>query len=403
MDGVGDEVAPADAIDGSYRQGKDGEFLLKADSGSKLESHEMTIPIGGQYHGSFSSAFATIIEGKNTGRDDVSQQACASSHHMDGAGVMVEELTLKDYNDENLAIVGTSNNRDRIQTRQTPWQHLYQIAGVLETSSSQEDALHKDYGQANSNSWEGVAHNEFSELWGQNPPDDDSNEEMEHLSNNENKAVASNYSMPPAGIRTKMLSKCGFSEYFVKNNLKGKGVICKGPPTEALGRKLMDQTNSEAPMGALNAPLKPNSKTVLHSPHVVSRHGAGLCLNAIHDRGILSLRECLKDGHCKANKVERLYMFRQIVELVDISHSQGVVLHDLRPSRFKLLPSNQVIYNGISVWQENSDNFINQGNLPSSNDRNEKRPLEKTSHPAANQLLKRPKLHQFPLRSGSDL
>ncbi|KAI4369847.1 hypothetical protein MLD38_018248 [Melastoma candidum] len=66
------------------------------------------------------------------------------------------------------------------------------------------------------------------------------------------------------------------------------------------------------------------------------------------DRGI-SLREMLRPGHNKMDKVESLGLFRRIVELVDFAHVQDIVLLDLRPSCFYLHPPNKVRYVGSSA------------------------------------------------------
>ncbi|KAK4789111.1 hypothetical protein SAY86_020430 [Trapa natans] len=62
------------------------------------------------------------------------------------------------------------------------------------------------------------------------------------------------------------------------------------------------------------------------------------------------LRDWLRSGYSRGiNKTEGLLLFRQIVELVDLVHSQDIILQELRPSRFILLPSNKVRYVGSSV------------------------------------------------------
>ncbi|KAI7993922.1 Protein SPA1-RELATED 2 [Camellia lanceoleosa] len=236
---------------------------------------------------------------------------------------------------ENIAIVSTSSNRDAII----------------------------------SNAWEDVGYTVFPELLGPKPPDDVHNDNVEHVLNNESKAVASNPLTPPGGIRTKILSKSGFSEYFVKNTLKSKGVIFKGPAREGFGAVIRGQTDSKASstaMVAFNAPLCSSSKTVVPPSHDVARPGLGPSLNAFHDG--VSLREWLKAGQYKANKVNSFHIFRQIVGLVDISHAKGVALQDLRPSCFKLLPSNQVIYLGSCVRHETAENSTDQDSLLSEND-----------------------------------
>jgi protein suppressor of PHYA-105 1 len=60
----------------------------------------------------------------------------------------------------------------------------------------------------------------------------------------------------------------------------------------------------------------------------------------------LNLRVWMKSESRKMKKSERLYLFKQILELVDFAHSQGFVLQDLKPSCFALLPSNKIKYVG---------------------------------------------------------
>ncbi|XP_057511212.1 protein SPA1-RELATED 2-like isoform X1 [Actinidia eriantha] len=404
---VGDEVAAVDAVGGRYLRGKDGEYSGKADGASMLESHEMIIPSEGQYHRGSSPTFATILEDNNQGLRGVLQLPCLTPHCMNDTGVMVEELTLRNYNGENLATVGTSKNRDIMQTRQNPWQHLYQIAGGLGSGSSREDALYKDCVQATATAWEDVGYTDFSDFLGRKPPDDSLDDDTELLPNNENKVAASNMLTPPAGIRTKILSKSGFSEYFVKNTLKGKGVIFKGPAREGFGTEFSGQTHPKAagtPMVAFDAPLSLSSKTIT-APSCGGGSGVGICLNAFNDG--VNLRDWLKAGNCKAKKMESLCIFRLIVDFVDVSHSQGVALKDIRPSCFKLLQSNQVIYLGSPVQQETGENLTNQDNLLLRNDRHEKRILGQAMHLAAakkqkfeenlNNIKQCP---QFPSRSG---
>ncbi|KAL7183170.1 hypothetical protein ACSBR1_041783 [Camellia fascicularis] len=376
MDGVGDELATIDAVDNTHLQSKDGEYSRKADNAGMIESQEMMIPSERECHGGSSPSFTTILEGKNADRGCVSERPSASIHCVDDGGVMAEELTLQNFKNENIAIVSTSSNRDAII----------------------------------SNAWEDVGYTVFPELLGPKPPDDVHNDNVENVLNNESKAVGSNPLAPPGGIRTKILSKSGFSEYFVKNTLKSKGVIFKGPAREGFGAVIRGQTDSKASstaMVAFNAPLSSSTKTVVPPSHDVAGPGLGPSLNVFHDG--VSLREWLKAGQYKANKVNSFHIFRQIVGLVDISHAKGVALQDLRPSCFKLLPSNQVIYLGSYVRHETAENSTDQDSLPSENDRNEKRPLEQAMHPAVSEQIKKQKFgenlnfirqwHQFPSRS----
>ncbi|XP_050386374.1 protein SUPPRESSOR OF PHYA-105 1 [Argentina anserina] len=90
-----------------------------------------------------------------------------------------------------------------------------------------------------------------------------------------------------------------------------------------------------------------------HSSVVLNRSGpeslsTGICL-----------REWLEPGCHRVDIAERLLMFRQIVELVDFAHCQGVALQELRPSCFILLPSNEIIYTGASAIRQ-SDGILNR-------------------------------------------
>uniref|UniRef100_A0A5B6Z9B8 Uncharacterized protein n=1 Tax=Davidia involucrata TaxID=16924 RepID=A0A5B6Z9B8_DAVIN len=412
-EGVGDGVTAFDAVNGIHLQGKEGEYSLKADSVSMLESHELIIPGEGEGPDSSPHIFTTTLEGKNFDKSGLVhlEHPYASPRSMDDTGVMVEELTLRKFDSGNLAIVGTSNNRDRMQTKQNQWQHLYQIAGGSGSGSSRGDATCKDKGRAMSTVWEDVGYNIFPEFLGQKPPDDDHNEVMENLQYNENKAVSSNTLLSPGGIRTKILSKSGFSEYFIKNTLKGKGVICRGPARKGSSVEFRGQADSKAAgtaMVASDAPLSSSAKPVVHPSYGVAVPGPGLRFDAFHNG--INLREWLTAGRHKVNKIERLYIFRQIVDLVDFSHSQGVALQGLGPSYFKLLPSNQVIYLGSSLQKEIAENDWDQDIPHLANDRNEKRQLEQGIYPVVGQWMKKQKFGenmkfirqwpQFPSRSG---
>ncbi|KAA8528266.1 hypothetical protein F0562_035483 [Nyssa sinensis] len=368
--GVADEVTAINAVNGMHLQIKEGQYSLKADSANMLESHEMIIPSEVECCNSSPPLFATTSEGKNFDKSGALEHPYASSRRVDATGVTVEELTLRNYDGRNLAIVGNSNNRDKMQSKQNQWQHLYQIAGGSGSGSSRGDAAFKEKGQAMPTVWEDIGYTNFPEFLGQKPVDDDKNELME------NKSVLGN-TLSPGGIRTKILSKSGFSEYFIKNTLRGKGVIFRGPPSEGSGvafRGQADLKDVASAMVASDAPLSSSANTVVLPSHDVAGPGPGLCVNAFHNG--VNLREWLKARRHKVNKVESLYIFRQIVHLVDFSHSHGVALQDLRPSCFKLLPSNQVIYLGSSVQKEMAEN-VSDWDIPhSENDRNEKRPLE---------------------------
>lgn len=430
-----------DLAEGSRLQRKETEYLPKHDSSNMLDSREIIIPGEGDYPGSSVQEFTDMLEGKNVSK---SVNHFAPSEHtrsghlpVDDAGIMVEELTLRNYG-PSLA-VGPSNNRDRTQIRQNQCQHLHLLGGGPGTGGSVWDTTHRENGQAMSSVWEDVGYSSFPEFLAQNQSSHEHNEVREQLTNCENRAVSGD-TLSPGGIRTKILSKSGFSEFFIKNSLKGKGVICRGPARDGFGAQIRDSHNAKAAVdttvasdssmsssGKTAAPsprgLAPtrvkgdtcmntvcdgsgnefrdqrNSKTVVDtrvasdsslslskktdvpSPHLIAGTGSshGSLPEFSHDG--VNLREWLRAGHHKINKVQRLYIFRQIVILVHISHSQGVAMQNLRPSCFKLLPSNQVAYFGSSFQREMLENVVDQDgsleNVPSG-----KRPSEKCMFPS---------------------
>ncbi|CAK9163034.1 unnamed protein product [Ilex paraguariensis] len=79
----------------------------------------------------------------------------------------------------------------------------------------------------------------------------------------------------------------------------------------------------------------------------------------------------------------------QVVSLVDSSHSRGFALHDLRPSCFKLLPSNQVIYLGSSGQEAKVENVVDEDIHHSERGQNEIMPLVQHGFPVFNPWAKK--------------
>lgn len=399
-EGVGDEVTALGMEEGVHLQRKESEYSLKPESRDMLRSGEMFIHGEGDYSRNPTQEF-TVQEGKNVYN---------SVNHMNGeqihdAGVMVEELRVTNYNGSNLAIIGTTNNRERMQGRQSQWQHLYQFAGGLGGGSSHGDTMHRDNSQAKSSFWEDIGCAPLAELSGQKPFADDGNDMVEQLTIAENKKASEN---DLGGIRTKILSKSRFSEFFVKQTLKGKGIVCKGAPRDGFHPESKVQNNLKVActtVVASDIPPSLGSKAAMPSPAGIAGPRTG---GSDHDG--VSLRQWLKVKHQKASKFECLYIFRQIVNVVDYYHSQGTALKDLRPSCFRLLPSNQVKYIGSPVHRETSESSMDQNTLQSDSCLTRKRPLKQIMFPSAALYAKKQKFsenknfisqwHQFSSLSG---
>ncbi|CAK7335675.1 unnamed protein product [Dovyalis caffra] len=354
-EGLGDEVASMDMAEEAHLRGKEIEYSVKPpESANLLESREMDVAGVGDYPESSFHVLADILEGKNGNRSaspiDLSEQPCSSPRSMDDAGNMVEELMVRNFDASNLAIVGTSKNRERIQTRQSQWPHLYQLGGGSVTGISRNNAMYRDSGQAMLD----VQHSFSPDVLVQKTLSNQRNEVSEQLAHTDFKGLSSH-----ASIRTKILSKSGFSEFYVKNTLKGKGIVYRGPPHDNLKLQSRDQNNERAAGSALAAsdtPLNLSAKTTM----MPSSYGIAGPRPGGSDHDGVSLREWLNAGRHKVNKLECLHIFRQIVDLVDYSHSQGVALPDLRPSSFKLLQSNRVKYIGSAVCRDMVESVTGQ-------------------------------------------
>lgn len=389
---MGDEVM--DAPGSTHSPSKERDFILKPGSSSHIESHEMVIPCEGDRNNSSSHLFTNILDGKNLDRIGSSEHASVSPRCLDNAGVMVEELTLRNYNGENLAVVGTSNNRDKIQSRHNQWQNLYQMATGSGSVNLHGEVLNRDKNKDTTSVWDDVGHIFFSGSMDKNRKNsgENCNEVTDNLGYNDGKAALNNISS--AGItRTKILSKSGFSEYFIKNTLKGKGILYRGPVHRGSGEASGDQTHPKSDKNgvvASGAPLNPAVDVV--KPPGITETGPSIPTNSCSDGFIL--RDWLEDGKNKLNKAESLYIFRQIVELVDFSHTQGIALKDLQPSYFRLLQSNKVVYVGSSVPTSLPDNVVDQDVPQSVHDQNEKWPLEKDLLPPVNHFSKKQKLSE---------
>ncbi|EOY24948.1 Ubiquitin ligase protein cop1, putative isoform 8 [Theobroma cacao] len=387
--GLSDEVAPIDAAEGTHLQGKEVEYLMKPDNCNMLESREMVIPdevntIESSFH-----VLGNMLEGKKVNRSigpvNVSEHGCSSPRTIDDANDMVEELTVRNYNGSNLPMVGTSNNRERMQMRQNHWQHFYQLVGG---SGSGGSCGNRDNSQAMPSMSQDVGYASFPEFLGQKPLSDGRNEATEQLMSGDIIEVSGSQ-LSHGGIKTKILSKSGFSEFFVKTTLKGKGVICRGPSHDASRVEPRDQNNTKSTEGTMVAPTAPlkaagspvvasNTSLILVNKAVMTSSSYGIMGPRVGecDRDGMNLREWLKAQCHKAKKSECLYIFKQIVDLVDYSHSQGVILHDLCPSFFKLLQPKQVKYIGSGVQKGLLDTVLDKDFPPSENFLIRRRPME---------------------------
>ncbi|GER30281.1 SPA1-related 2 [Striga asiatica] len=362
---IGDEVA--DHVTGTHVLNKENEFSPIPGSSGLLQINEMATPGANDYHTNSKHQHSRILDTKDQDRIVSSEHASTSPRCLNNAGVTVEELTLSNYDGEKMTVVGASNNRERMLTGKNQWQNLFQLSG----------GSRKGKGQVASGAWVDDRNNNiFADLLNENqlPQNYNHNSSEKNVLSNDDKGASGEHSLPSGGFRTKMLSKSGFSEFFIKSSLRHEGVMHRRKADRGSGFE-QGLKNSVASLNL--TPKLPVLDGVAHSLETsISR---SICDG-------VSLREWLEAGGKKVSKDEKMNIFRQVLDLVDISHSRGVPLQNLRPSCFKLSESHQVMYLGYFAREVTRENVRDQ-NIR----RNEKRPMNQNILPLDNHTVKKHK------------
>lgn len=262
------------------------------------------------------------------------------------SGHVVEELTVGNYRTSHQAL-----GRSLDSNRQHRWQNIYQLVNASRDKASHGDYVHEDKEKLLSRAGKQLMKMR-SDLWSGLKPlltkqiGHDSKAISPH-SMASDKRVVSSIILPNGDASLKTSSMPGFSQPPLKKVLKGKGVLCRNqealPECGGADAGHIDGKLDYARKVASDALVRSSSN---NDKSRVDRS----CPESLYEG--TSLREWLKPGHCRRDKVESLLIFKQTVELVDLAHSQGVAFQDLRPSCFNLLPSNRVIYTGSSTKTE---------------------------------------------------
>ncbi|KAL2625467.1 hypothetical protein AAZV13_07G053900 [Glycine max] len=148
------------------------------------------------------------------------------------------------------------------------------------------------------------------------------------------KAIISNNAHLISSITQSTSSAYNYPQLIVKQTRKGKGVICEDlNKSFSIGGALKSQEDEKLGFAAkfqsetlVRSNVDENNKPLLEGTFMSGCNG-------------LNLRDWLKFKGHKMNKSGRIHIFKQVLELVDFEHSQGLVLLDFRPSCFTLLPS----------------------------------------------------------------
>ncbi|CAL5187402.1 unnamed protein product [Lathyrus oleraceus] len=369
--------------------------------------------------------YNAILQGKNVVQ--AVSEAATSQHPY----ATVEELTVKSYNGSSFDI-GTSNSQVQMYNQQKHWQNLYQMTNNSGNGNSLSDIGLISSGQATSSAWEDIGSTSFPELLARKSHSDGQSNAIEHLAAAESKEGAGDVHR---GMRTKVLSKSGFAEYFIKNSLKSKGVVHKGPSSDRFYVQSKEKNQEKAGSGAnqnwiktsigadqnqmktstgidqkqmktgIGAPSN-SSKSVKYDSKTANfpfHSDASVPKSSMTECDGVTLREWLKSGQRKEGKMESFTIFRKIVDLVDDSHSRGIALHNLCPSYIKLLPSNQVMYIGLPTQTQMADSVVNPEVLNLDNSFIRKRVSEQVTSSSVDMESKKQKIDESLRVTGSDL
>uniref|UniRef100_A0A1J3ESL9 Protein SPA1-RELATED 2 n=1 Tax=Noccaea caerulescens TaxID=107243 RepID=A0A1J3ESL9_NOCCA len=369
-DGSVGDVSRLSEAEAAHVQFKNGQQSFKPENCEIQETKEVEVQRDAGSPDSSFGVIADFLDGKNV--NETENATCSSRQDTNDAADVVEELTVKTCEGSSMAIVGRSSNRARLEINGSQFRNHFPLVGDSASSSSMSkresdrDAL---------SLWRNAKMSLPDASTGDQMAIAAISEAKEHLKNVERNPVPVE-ALSHEGIKTKMLSQSGFSQFFVKKTLKGKGVTFRVPPDNRTKASNMDQqtvTSSGSPLVVSNTSAKVSSSIPLAAydalpclPSKASQPSSCANPSNIHggsDGEGLSLREWLKSERQEVNNAECLHIFRQIVDQVDDSHSRGVVLSDLRPSSFKILKDNTVKYVGSGFQRESFDSNMNKDTL----------------------------------------
>ncbi|XP_048236190.1 protein SUPPRESSOR OF PHYA-105 1 isoform X1 [Ricinus communis] len=204
------------------------------------------------------------------------------------------------------------------------------------------------------------------------------------------KIIVSSCTLPDGDLATSSSSQREAINKLLKG--KGKGAVGKyGDALPVFNSAVLGHRDGKlgyARKVASDALMRASAKR-----NQISSHRIAGCGPESLNQGII-LSDWLKPVCRRRDKAQSLLIFRHIVELVDLAHSQGVALQDLRPSCFNILPSNRIVYTGSTVKRESDTNVRH--------DLVKKRPMEQDANICDTVNAKQRKLNKGVKSIGSE-
>ncbi|PKU62258.1 protein SUPPRESSOR OF PHYA-105 1 [Dendrobium catenatum] len=279
------------------------------------------------------------------GRHCVSEPP-ASSCPSNYPGTVMEKLTLRNVNSPKVLYTsGVPGSVEDSPIRKGLWHNLTRIVGGSRTDSVPNEFLRVGDGGKGVGSFmpqSMVKRNlQFTQL------------NLNHLKTPNNVVEGdskdfskSDIARHPTVNSTKVLSASGFRQFLMKSTLKGKGIAYSQQRTDNDSGPF---TQSQDNVGIDDHKMKASEsshKPIAKADEMALLGGSVECVDSNVQHDGTTLRDWLKQNHRMSSKFERLQIFKQILKLVDASHSQGHALQHLKPSHFVVPSSGFVKYIG---------------------------------------------------------
>uniref|UniRef100_A0A7N0UYW1 Uncharacterized protein n=1 Tax=Kalanchoe fedtschenkoi TaxID=63787 RepID=A0A7N0UYW1_KALFE len=264
---------------------------------------------------------------------------------------VVEELTVNNCGISDTAAALTDQG---LQSKKCHWQHLYKL--TAKSRSQHGQTVSADQGHIVLSARDQLkrmsSDNQNSNLLSSLRFSRDPEEVSAQLMNGYNK-IMSNSSSPDQALTPKTLASPHLAQLFAMKVNKGKGVI---DSDQYLHTKSTIASGMECQNVNLTSDIKnlSNEQSVMNECSPLKIESSAPRVSNKH----VILRNWLKPGCYKLNNIESLDIFRKILELVDDAHSQGFILHKLRPSYLILEFPNKVKY--IGPLMQNTDIALNK-------------------------------------------
>lgn len=159
------------------------------------------------------------------------------------------------------------------------------------------------------------------------------------------KKPTSSYRQSLGENHLKLLSSSSFTNVFGKHYFQGKGVNSEDLESDYQFCSITANANKTQLPPMLNRKPSDAPETQKSAEGQPSSQNAN-CDGSMSSHNKINFRQWLNSGFSELIKVERLKLFRNVVQLVDMAHSEGIGLQDLRPSNFIFESPNSIKYTG---------------------------------------------------------